>query len=110
MVPELIFAANYPADGTRPGWGTPFAGGDPAREQKESLDQIPNSAHAGSGPAKAWDPFFDCSTPATLLREGPGAALRSYNPTRINAIHAAYHVADNRRDLASSLIIVPFVA
>jgi hypothetical protein len=56
---------DHPADGTRSGLGPPFAGDDLERKQKEALDQIPNSAHAGSGPAKAWDPFSRRLPPAT---------------------------------------------
>src|SRR5437764_1003252 len=68
--------------------------------------------------------LFDRLTPATLLREGPGAALRSYNPTgsmqltphtmwpitgarpRIQPNHSAFRLKSSnsaRKDSASSV-------
>ena len=67
----------YPADGTRPGSGTPCLlvtmTHASRRKPWEPDSQLCARRKRSS---KSMGPFFDRLTPATLLRERPGAALR----------------------------------
>ena len=82
---------DHPADGTHPGSGTPcLLAMNPARGQKEAVGTRFSTLRSEEAVQQKHGTLFDRLTPATLLRERLGAALRSYKPTWINATHAAY--------------------